>query len=501
MRKIKEPQMELGAKSVGDIKIDKRSRDEIPKLLMGLQYIYCTKGIREEVFGILEEMLLGVDKKKGRRGMDLWNILVLGTLRLNCNWDYDKLQEIANNHHTLRQMLGHGEMDEEKKYALQTLKDNVSLLTPEILDKINQVVVKAGHNLVGKKKEEGLKVRCDSFVVETNVHYPTDINILFDAMRKVITLIAGLCNGLGIAGWRQNEHNIRKIKRAFRRVQNLKHSTSKKEEKIAKREKEITKAHEEYIKLSESFLIKTERGIEEIREKGSWIEIETAIKEIEGYKKDARQQIEQIRRRVIKKEIIPHNEKLFSIFERETEWICKGKAGILQELGKRVCIVEDEYKFILYHLVMEKQTDDKVSVIMIEGAKERFSEVDTSSFDKGFYTPDNRIRLNAILKSLIMPKKGSLSATDKEIENTEEFISGKKQHSAVESAINALENHGLDYCPDHGITGFKRYVALSILARNIQILGDIIQKKAAKRERRIKKAKFLQAREVLKKAA
>ena len=77
---------------------------------------------------------------------------MLGTLRLNCNWDYDKLQEIANNHITLRQMLGHGFFDSTTKYALQTLKDNVSLLTPEVLDKINQIVVKAGHSLVCKKK-------------------------------------------------------------------------------------------------------------------------------------------------------------------------------------------------------------------------------------------------------------------------------------------------------------------------------------------------------------
>ncbi len=74
------------------------------------------------------------------------------SLRLNCNWDYDKVKEIADNHKTLRRMLGHGDFEEDDyKYPIQTIKDNVSLLTPEVLDKINQVVVKAGHNLVKKK--------------------------------------------------------------------------------------------------------------------------------------------------------------------------------------------------------------------------------------------------------------------------------------------------------------------------------------------------------------
>jgi hypothetical protein len=108
--------------------------------------------------------------------MRLWDILVLGTLRLNLNCDYDRVIELANEHNTLRQMLGHGLVDEEDKYRLQTLKDNVSLLTPSVLDDINQIVVQAGHGLLGKDTS-ALGGRCDSFVVETDVHYPTDINI------------------------------------------------------------------------------------------------------------------------------------------------------------------------------------------------------------------------------------------------------------------------------------------------------------------------------------
>ena len=95
-----------------------------------------------------------IDSKNGRPGMELWKILVLGTLRLNCDWDYDKLQEMANNHMTLRQMLGHGDIDKDYKYAMQTLKDNIKLFTPEILNQINRIVVKTGHTLVKKKKKQ-----------------------------------------------------------------------------------------------------------------------------------------------------------------------------------------------------------------------------------------------------------------------------------------------------------------------------------------------------------
>ena len=217
----------------------------------------------------------------------------------------------------------------------------------------------------------------------------------------------------------------------------------------------------------------------ELRRKGCPAVIQ--LLHIEGYIKHARRQIEQVRRRVLEGEVIPHNEKVFSIFEEHTEWICKGKAGVPQELGLKVCIVEDQYQFILHHRVMEQETDEQVAVVMAEEAKQRFSDLNSCSYDKGFHRPTNRERLEEILDSVVLPKKGKLSVQDKEREYNPELIQARHQHSAVESAIHAVENHGLDRCLDHGLEGFKRYVALAVVARNIQILGHIIQQRELKR--------------------
>ncbi len=132
---------------------------------------------------------------------------------------------------------------------MQTLKDNVHLFTPEILDEINQVIVNAGMKL---KKKDIRMGRCDSFLVETNVHYPTDINLLFDAMRKIITLTVRYAEKESLNGWRQYQFNIRQIKRAYRAAQQTKRSTSKDEEKIQKRFELIYDAHRHYIQLSQS---------------------------------------------------------------------------------------------------------------------------------------------------------------------------------------------------------------------------------------------------------
>ena len=78
---------------------------------------------------------------------------------------------------------------------------------------------------------------------------------------------------------------------------------------------------------------------------------------LDNYLKHADRQVDQIRRRVLEGETIPHAEKVLSIFEPHTEWVAKGKAGVPVELGLRVCVVEDQHRFILHHQVMEKATD------------------------------------------------------------------------------------------------------------------------------------------------
>lgn len=151
MRVIQNNQMMIGEVSIKDIKLDAKSRDDIPQILQGLQYIYITDELRKKVFALLEQLIPeAVDKKNGRPGMHLWRIFVLGVLRLNLNWDYDRLHDTVNNYKTIRAMLGHAEFD-EYYYQRQTIEDNVKLFTHEILDEINRIVIEARHGLIKKK--------------------------------------------------------------------------------------------------------------------------------------------------------------------------------------------------------------------------------------------------------------------------------------------------------------------------------------------------------------
>ena len=453
MRKVIENQLKIGQVDISSIEIDLNCRDEIPQLLLGLQAIYTDRNLQDAVFGILKNIVpSNVDMGNGRPGMDLWKILVLGTLRLNCNWDYDKLHNISNEHKTVREFLGHTIFDFDQRYSLQSLKDNIALFTPELLDEINRVAVKAGHDLVCGKGEFRLKGRCDE---------------------------------LGVTDWRQYRHIFKKIRKQFNVVRRLKHSSSKDGAKKAQRERLIIEAHRQYVDLVDHYVqrAKTSIGVLNVSDIGKM----AGIMVIDGYIAHAERQIDRIRRRVLEGGAIAHREKVFSIFEEHTEWISKGKAGVSQELGLGVCVLEDQYGFILHHQVMEHEKDVDIAVSMVAEAKRRFPALAVCSFDKGFYNPANRSDLGAFLEEVVLPKKGKLSGHDKEIEYSESFVESRRKHAAVESAINALENHGLDRCLDRGIDGFKRYIALAVLARNLQKPGSLLRERELRRQKRRRK--------------
>ena len=480
MRNVFSPQMSIGQRDIADIKIDVSSRDDIPTILLGLQHIYTTIPLRDAVFKILKEVAPtksdGEETKmvsinKGRLGMDQWSILVLGSLRVGLNADYDRILELANHHNTLREMLGLDCFDSDKTYRLQTLKDNIKLFTPEIMGRISAEVIRAGYQLLDLDIHLLIRGRCDSFVLKTNVHFPTDISLLFDAIRGMIRICVKWDKQHALPGWRQHQHNLRQFKNVYRKLQKLKHSTSKNEDIKATKDLEIKQAYQDYIDLAGFYLVRVKAGILILKTDHKIPEV--LFTDLNTFSLHADRQIDQIRRRAIHDEKIPHDEKVFSLFQPHTEWISKGKAGVPVELGLRVCIIEDSHGFILHSMAMQKTTDDKVAVPMVKATKAKFPSFNACSFDKGFHSPANQTDLNVLIDQVVLPKKGKLSKANQEREYAPEFKEAKKKHSAVESAINALEVHGLDKCLDHGIEAFERYVGLAVLSRNIQKLGTI----------------------------
>ncbi len=313
MRTVKSSQMQIGQTDIADIVIDVTSRDDIPVILLGLQHIYTTLSLRKAVFKILEEViphkeaydsanLVAVDANKGRPGMDQWSILVLGTLRLGLGADFDRIQELANQHRTLRMMLGHGLFSTDKDYRLQTLKDNLTLFTPEIMARINVEVIRAGYQLLDIDIHQMIKGRCDSFVLKTNVHFPTDINLLYDAIRVLIRNCVYWSKDYALPEWRQHQYNLRQFKALYRKIQKLRHSTSKDESKKRAKEIKICETHQAYIDLAQFYLDRVARSVELLKNTHQIPEV--LLSDFSLFSQHADRQIDQIKRRVVEGEKI-----------------------------------------------------------------------------------------------------------------------------------------------------------------------------------------------------
>ncbi len=475
MRNIVKTQTEMFCNSIEEIEIDLNSRDEMPAILRGLQELYCDAPTFSIIMNYLKHLIpseISIDH--GRPGMELWHIFVLATVRLSHNCDFDKLTDLANNHKTLRLFLELNATN-NKRFGRQTLIDNLSLLTPEILEQINEKVVNFGYRFLGSEGPQ--KCRADSFVFESNVHYPTDITLIWDGTRSVVTKVSNLCNDYKILGWREWKSMLNKLHKGLRKCQLTRKGKPQKEDK-----KEAKKVAE--IDASKAFYILANNLIKKAKSTlGQLLTVACPLGSIEKIKKIIEMTntlLTQLIRRVVNGESIPHEEKIFSVFEEYTEWISKGKAGVSQELGVRLGVVEGDYGFILHWNIMYKKTDDKVAVSLVKETIKKYPVVGSFSFDKGFWSPQNKAEIEKLVDTLILPQKGRESKAVRKITSTQEYRELRFEHSRIESAINALENHGLDRCPDKGKDAYERYVGLAIVARNILQLGRISRAKKKK---------------------
>jgi transposase, IS5 family len=279
-----------------------------------------------------------------------------------------------------------------------------------------------------------------------------------------------LSNDLQLSGWREYKSIFLTLKRTYNKLSKMRYSNSKKEEVQNRRKIIIHTQIKHYLALVERILSKAEIFNERIND----VNINKNIEYGKLF-------IDQVNRRIFKDEKIPSQEKVYSIFEPYTEWICKGKAGVRQELGLKICIVEDQCGFILNHRVMKNEQDKDVAFEMVNKSKQLFPCLRSVSFDKGFHSKSDNEGKNNLINieeqlhiRAYLPKKGKRNKIEQKRESSKEFIKARKQHPAVESAINALETHGLDRCPDKGEIHYKRYVAMAITSSNLHKLGSIL---------------------------
>jgi len=471
MRKRFELQGGLNVTPIEKILLPGKSRDELPPILAGLQFIFTHRQLNEQIFSLLEKKIMGDKKATGRPGMDLWHILVLGVVRLGLDADWDRMEHLANYDRLLRQVLGLPQLPwggEGPVFHHQTLRDNVALLDEPILAEINRLVAVAGRE-VFKKKEgaapEPLEIKVDSYVLETDVHFPTDLNLLYDAGRKCLDLIEKYRDGAGYAlpGWRKLKDWRRRYKAAERVASKTVFGGG------PSKEQRLGRAVGDYLvaakglseKVAESLLGLCDQAVAQ----SDWDTLEYFQRMID-------KQADLVERRLLGKETIAAAEKVHSLFEPHTEWIAKGKLHPSVELGHRVILAADQHQLIVDYAT-PAGVDVEQSLPMADRLLGRYGagQIASMSFDKGFTRREDRDLLALYIPQVVMPKRGKKTEAEAAAESTRKFVALRRAHSAVESAINGLENHGLNRCLDVGLEGYTRYVGYGVLAYNLHVIG------------------------------
>lgn len=306
-------------------------------------------------------------------------------------------------------------------------------------------------------------------MLETNIHFPTDLNLLWDSLRKGFDMVQKLMEISDVKGWRKIKHLRSRTKSLFRQASQQVFRSNGKNEK--QKQQAVKNYLQQSAMLQEKFeaLLKTPPF-------GLKTELIFLLHELlKQYNAHAKKFTDQIERRILKGEKIPAEEKIYSIFEEHTEWITKGKLNKKVELGHLLLITTDQYQLIVDYKIMEGEKDAPQVAPLKARIQTNYAgkKINSHSFDKGFYSKDNLDTLQQdYTTEAVLPKRGKLSTGDKERESAKTFKQLRHAHSAVESNINMLEHHGLNRCVDKGLHGYKRNVGLSVLAYNLHIIGN-----------------------------
>jgi hypothetical protein len=474
MRKPFSPQRRLDCQAVPQVELNLNCRDEIVPVLAGLQHLYSQPQLRDQILTLVaQDVNEDSQSDRGREGLDYWHITVLAAVRLGCNFDYDKLQDLAEQHRALRQIMGLGDWQECIDFNWRRIRDNIALLKPPTIESISHLIVDEAYRL---DPEAGKRQRADSFVVETNIHYPTESSLIVDGTRKLVELCVRLYENYEIAGWRQHEHLLKKVKQTARQIARI---------SARKGANYQPRLEQQYRKLLGRAKVILSRAAQTCQTLEQDYELDTQslerIAQIQVFVARTQQVCGTARRRVLEGEKVPNEDKLFSIFEPHTQLYRRGKAGQPNQYGRLVLIFEDSAGFISHHHVMPRDVQDQdVAVEQTRTVQQRLQQrIEEISFDRGFHSPENQAGLAEVVTHVCLPKPGRKQSVEQAQNASVKFHQAKQRHSGVESAIGALQSgNGLVRCRDVGAVGFERYVALAVLGRNIHALGKMLIAKA-----------------------
>lgn len=403
-------------------------------------------------------------KTRGRTGTPAEIILRLLLLKHIRDWSYEELSREVRANLVYREFtrIGGGKVPDDKSISRFGRQ-----LGPEVVGQLHRRVVAIACE---NKIVEGRKLRVDTTVVESNIHYPTDSTLLNDGVRVLTRVMKKVTEVAGRAGT-QLRDRTRSVKRRMLEIARASRDKSEKGQQKLKTAYgrllgSVTRVVGQAKQFSAEIASKVKRGNRAVLQK--------ARRQLEQMIPRLRQVIRQTRQRIIGGDTRAEG-KIVSVFEPQTEVIRKGKAGKPNEFGKMVKIQEAENQIVTQYSVFDQRpSDSELLIPSLEQHQLLFGHVPTlATADAGFFSAANEAKAEEMgVKWVAVPSHSTKSPQRKQRQKKRWFKEAMKWRTGCEGRISVLKRrHGLNRSRYKGTDGMKRWVGLSVIADNIINIG------------------------------
>jgi len=411
-------------------------------------------------------------RSRGRLGAPAEVVLRLLILKHVRNWSYHVLEREVRANLVYRNFtrVGGGKTPDAKTMGRWGLA-----VDPDTIKKIHDRMVQIAQQ---QGVMQGRRMRVDTTVVETNIHYPTDSALLGDGVRVLIRTMKKITTIAGAAGTKLRDRSrsvklrLLEIARIARAKGPLNH------ERLKEGYRKLLNSTSRVVGQAKRFSREIADGVKRSRSILKQVALNGLRQQLESMLPLVRQVIQQTRERIFHGNTRAEG-KLLSVFEPSTEIIRKGKAGKPNEFGKMVKLQEAENQIVIdYDVYDQRPSDTELLIPAIETHEAKLGRTPRLvAADAGFYSARNEAAAKAKgVKRVCIPNRSTKSAERKREQKKRWFRNGQKWRTGCEGRISvAKRRHGLNRCRYKGSVGMKRWVGLGVVADNLINIGRVME--------------------------
>ena len=434
----------------------------------------------EEIVAAVYEALAkrhAKSRSRGRRGAPAEMVLRLLILKHARNWSYEVLEREVRANLVYRDFtrVGAGKTPDAKTMGRWGLA-----VGPAVIKQVHQRLVKLAQ---ADGLAAGRRMRVDTTVVETNIHYPTDSSLLGDGVRVLIRTMKGIDKIAGEVGAKLCDRS-RSVKLRVLDIARAARSRAKQgRERLGRAYGQLLNATSRVVGQAKRFSKEIAAGVKRASSIRKQLVLEGLGQELDAMVPLIKRVMKQTRARIFRGDTRAEG-KIFSLFEPSTEIIRKGKAGKPNEFGKMVKLQEAENQIVIdYEVYAQRPHDSELLIAAIETHQAMLGRAPRLvAADAAFYSAKNEAAAKAKgVKHVCIPNRSTKSIERRREQKKRWFRNGQKWRTGCEGRISvAKRRHGLNRCRYKGDAGMKRWVGLGVIADNLINIGRAMEKRAAR---------------------